>query len=215
MGDPPDNTSNAATIPLDQVWGFDIPGTRDIRELEPEKFGERIRQLPSQERFRLLDKSMIFQIRAALDAQLPKKGETTKSAFAVLGTGREALEGAYSVLVGGEDYDKAFPFDSNVTIVFFSHLCGQYVHVERIERRGKNLEVKYRVVPHMTTNMTWHLALIPLGTLPIGKHRVEVIQLPGGTDKAGHFIGGLSAAAAARIVCGSFSFSVIDRADEN
>ncbi|MFO0789994.1 MAG: hypothetical protein U0805_11105 [Pirellulales bacterium] len=199
------------TVAIDQIWAFEMPGTHDIRELEPDKFGERTRSLPSDQRFRLLDESKTFQIRAAIKKNHPSNDNGAQPGFAVLGTGAEALDGAYNVLVKGEKADETFPLDSNVTLVFFSRLAGQYVHLKRIERRDNTFEVGYQVVPHMTTNSTWHLALIPVGKLPIGKYHVQITQLPGGKDKTGHLAGGFSASEAQHIVCGAFSFSVVDR----
>ena len=206
--------SQTVTIPLDQIWAVDMPGTHDVRELEPEKFGERTRSLPTDQRFKLLDESMTDQIRVALRRDRPSKGSAAQVGFAVIGTGREALEGAYDVLAKKKRPEDSFPLDSNVTLAFFSHLAGQYVHLKRIERHDTKIEVGYQVVPHMTTNSTWHFALIPVGKLPIGKYEVQINQLPGGKDKTGHFVGGLPASEAQRIVCGLFSFSVVDQKDE-
>jgi hypothetical protein len=191
-----------------------MPGTRDIRELEPDKFGEQTRTLPSAERFRLLDESLTFQIRAALKHDVAAKTGTTRNGFAVIGTGREALEGAYGVLVKDQKPSQTFPLDSNVTLIFFSHLAGQYIHLKKIERYDYTFELGYQVVPHTTTNSTWHLALIPVGKLPLGKYQVKITQLPGGKDKTGHLLGGLTAAETQRIVCGSFSFAVVDTKDD-
>jgi hypothetical protein len=209
-----ENQTEAVEISLKEVWAYDMPGTRDIRELEPDNFGERTRRLPSAERFRLLGDSMVDQIRVALRRDGSAKGGPPQAGFAVIGTGREALEGAYDVLVKDKNPDMSIPLDSNVTLVFFSRLAGQYVHLKRIERHDNKFEVGYQVVPHLTTNSTWHLALIPVGKLRIGKYQVQITQLPGGKDKTGHLVGGLSASEAQRIVCGSFSFSVVDRKDD-
>ncbi len=211
MAAAPSEQPEAVEIPLKGIWAYDMPGTRDIRELEPDKFGERTRSLPSAERFKLLDESLTDQIRVALRQDSSAKGGTSQPGFAVMGTGREALEGAYNVLVKDQKPNKSFPLDSNVTLVFFSRLAGQYVHLKRIERHDKKFEVGYQVVPHLTTNSTWHFALIPVGKLPIGKYQVQITQLLGGKDKSGRLVGELPASEAQRIVCGSFSFSVVDR----
>lgn len=204
---------NTKTIALDQIWAYDMPGTHDIRELEPDKFGERTRSLPSADKFKLLNESMMDQIRAALKRDRPPKDGKAQSGFAVIGTGREALEGAYEVLAKNKKPDVSFPPDSNVTLVFYSHSSGQYVHLNLVEKFGNRFEVGYQFVPHMTRDMTWHLALIPVGKLPIGKYQVEISQLASAKDKTGR-LGGSSASDAQRIVCGSFSFSIVDRKDE-
>jgi hypothetical protein len=203
--------SQLRTIPLNQIWAFDMPGTREVNELEPEKFGDHTRDLPSEESSKLLAESMTYQIRAALKNKKPEKGKQAEHGFAVVGSGREALEGANSVLVKGEKPVDSFSTANNVTLVFFSHLCGQSVSLKQVQIQDNKIDVQYQFIPHMTANMTWHLALIPLGKLPAGKYRVEMAQIPGGKDSTGHLVGGLSAIEADRIVCQPFSFSVVDR----
>ncbi len=203
------------SIPLNSIFALNMPGTRDIRELEPESFGEHTRKLSSEDRFRLLGESRIDQIRTALQRDNPTKDGNAKTGFAVVGTGKEALDNAYKVLVKDAKRDTSFPFGSNITLVFFSKFAGQYVHLDRIQLRGNEIEVGYQAVPHITADSTWHLALIPVGELPIGKYEVEIGQVPGGKDKTGHFIGGFSASVAQRIVCRSFSFSIVERKDHD
>jgi hypothetical protein len=203
------------TITLDQIWAFEMPGTHDIRELEPDKFGESTRNLPSNERFKLLDESLTFQIRAALKRDNSAKAGMVRDGFAVIGTGREALDGAYNVFVKDQKPSSSFPLDSNVTLVFYSRLAGQYVHIDEVKKETNTIEIRYQFVPHLTTNSTWHLALIPVGKLPIGKYQVKITQSSGGKDKTGHLVGGLPTSEAQRIVCGSFSFSVVDRKDND
>jgi hypothetical protein len=205
-------TSNGSTqtIALDQIWALAIPGTHDIRELEPEKFGERIRTLSSEEQARLFQDSKMLQLQVALEKGKPSAGEDARPGFAVLGTGREALDGACDVLVNGQKPDDSFPFGSNVTLVFFSHRCAQYVQLVNVERRDKTFEIKYRLVSS-TLDFTGHVALIPAGKLPTGKYQVEIIQMPGGKDSTGRITGGLPPDKAAQVVCRSFSFSIANR----
>lgn len=201
------------TIQRDQIWAFEMPGTHDIRELEPDKFGEHTRALPSAERFKLLSESMTDKIRAALDKDRPNKDGVAKQGFAVLGTGAEALQGAYDVLANGHKPAESFPTVSNVTLVFFSHSFGDYVQLEKAERNGKSVEVRYRFVPHNSKNMAWEIALIPLGKLPPDTYNVKLVQSPlpeGRTGSNGRYV---SEETVSRIICRPFSFSIVDRSN--
>jgi hypothetical protein len=205
------SNSGVQTIALDQIWAYGMPGTHAVQELEPDKFGEHTRALPSAVQSRLLDESMADQSRVALRKEQPSKGGMAKPGFAVLGTGAEALQGAYHVLVKGHKPVDSFPMVSNVTLVFYSHLFGDYVHLEKAERRGKTIEVRYRFVPHYSKDMAWEIALIPLGKLPVGTYDVKIIQLPlpeGRTGSNGRYV---SDETVSRIICRPFSFSIADR----
>src|SRR5690349_14513438 len=71
------SNNDVQRIALDQIWACEMPKARDIRELEPSKFGEHTRSLPSAERFRLLSESMTDRIRVALNKDRPNKGGVT------------------------------------------------------------------------------------------------------------------------------------------
>ena len=180
--EPPKDT---VTIPLDQIWAFDMPGTRDIRELEPERG------------------PMVSSIGRSL-SHAPAKGETVKPAFAVRGDGLQALRGAHAVLVEDAKPDSMFPVGSKLSVVFFSYQLGSFVHINNVERRGDVVEVQYRFVPHRTREMTVHFALIPLGELPHGKFTVQIIQSDSESGSKG-----LASRDWTHRVCGSSSFSVV------
>src|SRR5262249_5418403 len=92
--------ADAESIPLKDIWAFEIPGTKDIHELEPEAFGEEAKQLPVAEREERYKASLVTQIHKSLMYILgSNKLPEPRTAFAVLGTGREALRKAAAVLV--------------------------------------------------------------------------------------------------------------------
>jgi hypothetical protein len=206
----PAKQSEVVTIPLDRIWAYDMPGTQDVRDLEPDKFGEHTKWLTSEEQAKLERESMTDQIRIALPCLRGDRGEHAKPGFAVLGTGAEALQGAYGGLVKGEKPDESFPSVSNVTIVFYAHLCGEYVHIEHIERKGSTVEIQYNFVPHMSQIMSWHVALIPLGKLNCGTYEVKFVQLPKPKAPGVRQTGLEPDEVVNRVVCRPFSFSVFD-----
>lgn len=208
--EPPNEQADTVTIPLDRIWAFHMPDTRDVRELEPERFGEDTTSFPSGRLVQLMHESMSQRICDTLVFLDREKGERTKPGFAVLGVGRQALQATYSVLVDGTAAPTRFPVDSDITVVFFSHLFGDYVYVDEVERRGTKIEIRYGFIPHMSKDMSKHFALIPLSSLPAGKYQVEFIQLP---LPAKYIVKGEKVVPEDMvdwIVCKPFTFSVVE-----
>jgi hypothetical protein len=202
-------------IPLNRIYAIDMPGTRSVRELEPEKFGKSVRRQSSAEQSRLLHESLTQQIRGAIHFPDTIKGELAGKAFAVRGAGREALESTKAILVDGESSEFAFPADSELTLVFFSHLFGDYVHVEQVERHASTIQVRYRFIPHMNKMVTEHFALIPLGRLPVGEYQVEFTQLPLPERFVRNDEEFVPDEMVNKIVCKPFEFSVIKAQESN
>jgi len=180
-------------IPLDQIWAYGMPGTRDVRTLVDMKqvtqsLGMRVGGPPS---------------------FISHKGEKIAGpGFAVLGTGMEALLATHAELPEGEKYPDTFPFGSEISVVFFSHGFDQYVHLHRVERQGNVITIRYRFVPHLTKNFSDHFALIPVSKLRPGKVQVNIVR----TSRKGKYVVGgwkpTSAEEERRIACKSFSFSI-------
>lgn len=156
--------AETVTIPLKNIWAHEMPGTRDVHELEKAA-------LPANQAA-----SLDNQIGDAL--LFVPKGKTTAKGFAVDGTEKEALSKALAAFVKKQQPRQAFAANTQVFVFFFSHSFGQYVHLDNVERREKTIKIAYRFVPHETKQLTAHYALIPLGKLPAGKYRVDIVRLP-------------------------------------
>lgn len=142
----------ATTIPLDQVWGFKLPGTRDI--------------------YRLLAGDMRNQLYEALH-----KPREAGPAFVVAGKDETALQKAILVLAQKTEPERVFS-DGNLSLVFFSYTNGAYyVRIDRVEQAKQMIVVSYRFVHHRTQDSSYHFALIPLQLAP-GNYDVEIRQLP-------------------------------------
>src|ERR1700754_2260350 len=87
------------TVPLTEVWAYQMPGTRDIRDLEPEKFGAAIRALSTKEQIKKMGSSMTGPILTSLQSKKSKDPAT--KGFVVVGSGLAGLTDANEVLVGG------------------------------------------------------------------------------------------------------------------
>lgn len=188
------------TIPLDEIWAYEMPGTKDVRELEPKADPT----LSVEELTRHSDVRKILKLLRVI----PKEGETAGPAFVVTGSGKRALKNAESIFSGEKDKLKSFPSETDLSLVFYSHLCGRHVRIESVGRSQEKITVSYRFVSSQQSAMSTHFALIPLGKLPEGKYQVEIDQLEP-TDVSGEPVKPLLEPN--RFVCGAFSFVVQDK----
>ena len=187
------------TIPLKQVWAWQMPGTQDVRELEPK---------PQ----RLRHDSVANQIDRVLSKGL-EKDESAGPGFVVLGQGEQALKNAFRVLVKHETPEKKFPANKKLSLVFYSHSSSQYVQIERVEIRSKKIVLTFRMVPHETKELSSHYALVPLNKLSTGKYQVELVRAPLSPAEVRANYKAAPEQYVKKIVCQPFSFT-IDPANE-
>ena len=161
------------TIPLDQIWGYNMPGTRNVSALDAAKELTGVKAHP-----------IVRQIVSSLASRHPKEGENVESAFIVPGSGRKALENANAVLTNAVEPAKAFSPDTDLTLVFYSAIGGGYVRIASVEKSNHTITVKYRFKSHNTRDDSLHFALIPLGQLPEDRYKVKIEQI-GSIDAKG------------------------------
>lgn len=180
--------SPVETIPLDEIWAWQMPGTRPIDNLL------------NRDDSNSSDAKLVRDIRRVLAdrPQIPRR------AFAVCGAGLEALRNAHAVFAGTKP-SSSFPVGSDISIVFFSYQAGTYVHLIEIERRDDVISVGYRFVPHRTTELTSHFALIPLSDLEVGQYSVKIIRA---SDDADAKYSSQNETLEKMIVCRPFNFSI-------
>jgi len=192
-GEKESGKAEAVVIPLDQIWAYNMPGTRDILMLDREQV--QLRPLGTRV--------------GGPSSFISHQGKKIAGpGFAVLGTGMEAWHATHEKVPEGQEYRDAFPFGSKISVVFFSHGFGQYVHVHRVEQQGNVITIRYRFVPHRTKNFSAHFALIQVNELKPGKVQVNVVRTP--MEKK-YFDGGFkptSVEEERRVVCKSFSFMI-------
>jgi hypothetical protein len=194
-------TAKPKAIPLDEIWAYQMPDTRDVTELQPKIPDPG--KLSKEELFR---KSPILQIQRSLNER-PKEGEKAGPAFVVVGTGEEALKNAHSVFVKKDEKEpvRFFPSDTDLSLVFYSYMSGRYVHIKSVEQSDKLITVKYQFVSHQTQEVTHHFALIPLGKLSPGTVQVKIKELPP-VNEQNEEVERIPSPKS--IVCDSFSFRV-------
>jgi hypothetical protein len=196
------------TIPLDQIWAYQMPGTHDIRELEPEVFGAVAKGISREEIVRREKASLFNRIGSRIP--IAREGVIVQPCFAVLGDGLEALRNAQAELTSQQEPAQSFSSNSQLSIFFFSYSFGQYVHLDHVKRRGKTIQIAYRFVPHQTKQLTAHFALIPLGKLAPGEYRVDIVRLPLDQTYIERGFKSVDPRWNAQVVCRPFSFTVTE-----
>jgi hypothetical protein len=181
-------------IPLDEIWAYDMPGTRNIGGLDAVKEPTGVTVQP-----------MVNQIVTFLASRHPKEGENVGPAFIVRGTRRKALDNAKTVLTGTVKPESIFPPDTDLTLFFYSAIGGGYVRIASVEKSDHTITVKYRFVLHNTRDDSLHFALIPLGQLLEDKYEVKIEQI-GSVDFKGRPAAPI--ARFERVVCQGTSFSI-------
>ena len=178
-------------IPLELICAYRMPGTSPVEKI---------------------DESLVFEIRRSL-WPIPPKDKKARAGFAVGGTGREALGKVHSILVKNKPPSKSIPAHSEVSIFFFSHPDQPIVHIHRVERLGSVVNIHYGFIPNENEETSEYFALIPLGEVPAGKYRVNVIQSPRSQKDVDQGFQPIRKEVARRIVCNSFSFSVSEQGE--
>ena len=59
-------------VPLKDIWAYDMPGTKDVRQLEPDAFGKTVAELSSRDRVRRANESLLSNLLRPL-ADVPKR----------------------------------------------------------------------------------------------------------------------------------------------
>ncbi len=154
------STGYAQDIPLAKIWAQDMPGTMNVYELEDPKSN-----------YPLM--STIVKAHLSKNTQ-GKAGQ----AFVVQGIGLEALKNASRIIARKQELLHSLPFDTEVSVIFFSVQSGQYVHLTKVERIQNTIKIRYEFVPHYEKHFTSHVAIIPLGKLPKGHYQVDIANEP-------------------------------------
>ncbi len=177
-----------STVPRGEIWAYDTPGTKDICEIDTDETNS------------LLPPAV----------ELPD-GVDASPAFLVRGHGREALIEAHKVLVEGEEPDSTLPANTNLSLVFFAYSYpGVDFRVDSVVVDANRIEVSYRFVSFPGAKQT-HLAIVPLGHLPVGKGEIHILRKfmsrVGVSHNGGwRFVN--PAAFLEKNVCGNFSYSI-------
>ncbi|MEX2168395.1 MAG: hypothetical protein WD851_03720 [Pirellulales bacterium] len=191
----------AVTIPLDQIWGYRLAGTKKVLELDPLPNG---RDPSFKDAY---SRSTLVKIVRYLSTYVPdgKAGP----GFVVAGSGKEALDRAYSVFQEKAKHEKAkqpsIPRDTDLSLVFYAYTAGCPLEIESVEKSAGSISVKYRFVARDAIHGSNRFAIIPLGRLEEGTVQVDIEQIPTHDPKVAEVVQRVSAE---RLICDSFSFDV-------
>ena len=196
--------AEATIVPLNKIWAWDMPGTIDVRKLEPGL----LEKVTSEEQQRRASRSLISQTLQPL-VKLP--AAQSEPGFAVKGDGIDALKNAHAVLANNQKPNQSFSAHDKVSVVFFSRLLGAYVHLKEVKQVASCVEIRYQFVPHLDSEQTVNFALIPLGKMPVGQVDVKIIRLPHDKKFDVMSVTPVSQEMESRVVCKSFRFVVEDK----
>lgn len=199
-------SAHADEIPLKDIWASDMPGTTDVRDLEPVNHGPKAKDLPVEERQRRNLNSKVQKI----ERHLRNLDKPIGQGFAVPSTAEKSLEQAFEVLVENAKPKDAFSTKDDISIVFFTVPVSRYVYIKGVERNGNTIHIQLDIVLHTTKELTNHFALIPIGKLPAGNYQVELEILPLAKEYAGLNVRQVDQKWMDSHVCKEFSFSVTD-----
>jgi len=209
-------------IPLDQIAGL---GRKGLRSLEPDLLvyrdtPEKIKKYSDLEvlqeaQRKIKQHSLVIPIERAM-RELPIGKEVKPHAgFAVRGRDRSALPGVHRVLVQGEKPNESFSVDEEVSLVFYSHLAGPLVGLDRVERRDNRIEIHYLLIAEKQAYVSSIIALVPCGKLPTGEYQIKMIRA---VAKEKGFnqqeFPPVEAGAEDHIICKPFSFTVVGESSE-
>jgi hypothetical protein len=194
-GDPP-----STEIPLDQIWAYEMPGTRNVRLLEPHM---RVDDPLFKESYL---KSAVREISRYLSINIPPAGEMAGSAFVVVGTDGEALENARRSIRERGARNQIAPKDTDLSLVVYGFVTGWHPRVISVEKQQTTIVVKYQFVAPLEESHGGKLfALIPIGKFTEGTVNVRIEEVPP-VDSKGRRVE--SRKDFERLVCGSYSFKV-------
>lgn len=206
------NETEVVTIPLDEIR-IGSPGSRELRDLESELFiyrdtPEKWKKYSTPESIEEIQQkaaqhSLVLPIEKAMRSMA--EGVKVGSGFAVEGTDRAALQGVYDVLVKGNEPNNRFNAGTELSIIFYTRPAQRRVRLEQVQRRDGLIEIRYKFIPHGRMHITWNLALIPIGKLPPGEYRVEMVRSSGKEVQPNQLEN------ESQIVCRPFSFEVIEQ----
>ncbi len=192
-------------IPLSSIYALDMPGTKNVRDLEPDYLRMRVSEKE------LLERSVVEQIRYSLTFDR-RPSKRAGHGFAVVGN---PLSKTRDVLTGSKNATSIFPSDSDLWLMFFTCTSRFYVHIDGvwINHHRKEITIGYHLVRHSTLERTEHFALIPVGILPPGKYEVKIVQNPVVAGDRLTSNEPVEAAQVQRVICDPFGFLVHDETE--
>lgn len=192
---------DAVVIPLDQIWARKMPGTRPM-----------IIGMKSGNKYISEEGPLLEDLRRLL-RKFPENSAKQKkpaAGFVISGKGMAAMRKAHAILMGKEKRQTLFNAGKELSLGFFSYDSTWYVQLHDVFIQGKEIRVRYQFVPHQSSNITNHFALIPLKNLKQGEYEVTYKRFP--MDKKYVDLGLRRLPASIdKLICESFKFTVREK----
>ena len=200
-------------IPLKNIWGHGIGGTKSVSLAMQERIGSVGPKLNQEDHHG--DFSWI-QIHTALRRQ-EEEHQPIGSGFAVAGSGHEALVAVNEILEQNKKIPQNFPPGSEVSLFFFTRTLQESMYFKEVRQSSETVSIRYQFVPDLmpsigkevvsTSEFTLYFALIPLGKPAAGNYSVDVARAPVEKKyRKGYFP--VSKEIDENFVCKSFTFMI-------
>jgi len=159
------------TIPLETIWGYYLPGTKDIYELEGDKF----KGMSGRERMKhsLVDNSL-WRLSGRFR---PPEGGVAKGALVVAGENLDALKQANAFFNDAKTRPSELPADTDLTLVFFCSIGNPSVLLDKVQKKNDEVVMKYHFHLTRTRTAKEYIALIPIGKFPAGTIKIKIERL--------------------------------------
>jgi hypothetical protein len=155
----------AVEISLSEIWAYNIPGTKKVKELEPNlKHDVPVHEL-------VANSSNYF-----IQRKLSRMRKDIPPCFVVEGDGEDALLAARDVFSDMTKRKDTFTSDKKLTLVFFAGSRSHGINLKPIKILGDQIEIRYELFRPKISNLTVNpqYGLIPLGKLQARKYEVVV-----------------------------------------
>ncbi len=157
----PRSTPRASLIPLEEIWALDMPGTRPMDRRQ------------SVNGYISPEGELVDRVRKLINKHNPWRDEADP-AFAVRGEGLPALRQVVEILGGKRQPLQFFKKGEQISVVFLSKNYGAYVHLTKARVSDHRVELAFTLVPHVTNEVTSHMALIAFRPTTVGPVHIEI-----------------------------------------
>lgn len=185
-------------IPLNEVWAYQMPRTKDVRKLDIDI--NRSTVASPQE---LIEKSLVEGILASLQ----HRERPHKDGFVVSGVDSRALKAAYNVLVCKQrPQTKA---TGSISLVFYA-IAGPKVDLCAVEHNQNVITIKWHFVSYSTPIERSTFGLIPIHGLRPGEYEVRLERQPSKSDGFAQPVEGTTADNMTdKFLCEPFRFKIL------
>jgi len=170
----PDRTEaskDAEDISLGSIWGFKMPGTKDIREIDTPH--------PS-------DRDTIAR-KISRSLYSGKVGQKAGPILTVKGSGKEALLSVERIISKRMQAPSVFEQSDDINLYIYARSAGAGARLDRIVRDGRQIRIEYHLGSRDDVGTALRFVLVPLGKLEKGRYSVEMIMKPRDPDSENRY----------------------------